>query len=247
MGMMAIRRRTSTTPFEVMGRQIEPTTPGQEPDQSAGSKPSQPREQDPEIVAPGEALLIRAPKGLVAIVVGLILALVILTYWVGYQQGGGPVEDPAAVIMPSQIPPGPILRDSPSVAFIGAELSGPEVSVLNPQMTPFAGHDAESAEDPRREGFNYLILATYPPREAERLAEFLAENRVATVLNPVNNAGLQVIAVNAGFSRDAFEEGVPQAYRAALLEVGRLWHEHNGRRGNDALQDMYFYRHGPGD
>ncbi|QDU71288.1 hypothetical protein [Mucisphaera calidilacus] len=247
---MTARRNT---PFEVMGKATAgsesersdlPTPPSA---QSSAKPPPQPDpipvEEPGDLLAPGEPLVLRIPKGFAAGAVALLLLLLVLAYWVGYQRGSGAsVRGEQNAVTPS--PPGPLQIETPP-AFIGADLDSAGVVPINLETTPLGPHRPGSDADPRRDGLNYLILATYPADEADRLADFLAGQGVATVLDPVNNARFQVIAVNVGFTRDAFEQGIHETYRRTMLEIGRAWHAHNGRRGSDALQDMYFYRHGP--
>ncbi|WP_428389705.1 hypothetical protein [Mucisphaera sp.] len=237
-------RRNANTPFEVMGKAT--AAEGEEPKTASVSEPRAASvDRGVEAVAPGEPLVLRVPKGLaIGVVVGLIL-VVGLAYWVGYQRGAGSVEAEEGGIVDR--PPGPIgqaLVPEPEL-FVGSSLDGVGVEVLDLNRTPMGWHEAGSGADPRSAGLNYLILATYPEAEALRLAVFLADRGVASVLEPVNNARFQVVAVNVGFTRNAFERGVHEIYRRSMLEIGRAWHAENGGRGSDALQDMYFYRHGP--
>ncbi|MEQ9461624.1 MAG: hypothetical protein RIG82_11805 [Phycisphaeraceae bacterium] len=238
-------RSSNKTPFEVMGRRDAGPEPSPQPSEApkAADRPAADSEPTTDLLAPSEPLVLRVPKGLVAAVAVVLLLILGLAYWVGYERGAnGETETTAAAV---EAPPGPLTTPAAPPRFIGADLEGPGISLLDLSRTPLGGYQADSPSDPRQDGMNYLILATYPAAEAQRLSEFLVTHRVASVLKPVNNDRFQVIAVNVGFTRDAFEQGTQETYRQALLEVGRAWHAHNGRRGNDALQDMYFYRHGP--
>lgn len=90
----------------------------------------------------------------------------------------------------------------------------------------------------RQAGMNYMRLAYYPADEAERLAVFMRERQVDTIVVPAESPKFfLVFAVNKGFKGEELGGKVFQEYKTLLLRLGRTWKDDH--RGPDALEKMY--------
>lgn len=235
------RKKDQTPPFEIMGK-APPRAPWHEraePSDHAHAGPTpgstegmSPRQWKQWLTQTGPPLVLRVPRGVALAVVLGVLGLIVLAYWVGSERG-----------------------QATAVERLAADASGPQGRMMRiPGRTPGGQEHAngpgggaaapvfveDAPDDPRRPGLNYLVLATWNDADAQRLAGFLAEQGVATVLEPWNNTRLRVIAVDRGFEPGEVDER--RAYRQRLLEIGRAWKRHNDGRGT-ALEDMHYDRY----
>lgn len=182
----------------------------------------------------GVPLLMRVPRGIALLAAVGLVGLLVLAYWVGHTRGvtAGRQTAGETVGIPAQ-------RGAPADPF---NTRVPAVNDRQPVPSGASGKPAKPA-DPRVAGHNYLILARYPLEDARRLAEFLREQGVASVLVPVDNgSSFHVIAADEGFTSDEFGSERKLAYERKMQAIGRAWKRHNNNRG-DALETMYFAKY----
>ena len=234
------------------------------PSQSAPSQPAQPEpDREPTDAAwwswsgVGVPIILRVPRGVAVAIAGGLLALLVLSYWVGYSRGWSAAEVQAQQqqagnpdALRGRQAPTPRTGGSSDAGNRGAASNGAgrgsqaggtsasagRIELDGPAPGP---HRAGSTGDPREAGFNYFVLATYTPEAARRLAEFITRRGVETVLEPVHNRGLvRVWAVNRGFPPDELGSAAYQAFEDRLQKIGRAWKDHNDDFG-DALESMH--------
>lgn len=251
MGMA--RRKDQLPPFEIMG-----STPPRKPWHERGREEKEEgdasrRESAGPVrsdgVPPGQwmqwlshagpPLVLRVPRGLAISVVLGMLALLVVAYWVGFERG-----EAAATRMyetaNETIDRGgrvPVMardtrRENPAAGGSRTAANG------SGGTAPDAG---DAVADPREPGFNYMVMARRNRRDAQRLAQFIRDQGVETILVPLSDDDMfLVVATERGFRSTGSEEA--QTYRNRLLEIGRAWKRHNDGRGSE-LQDMYFARY----
>lgn len=199
----------------------------------------------------GPPLVLRVPRGLAIAVVAGVLGLLVLAYWVGLERGEAAAERLLGA------------NATQTLDRLGRVPGGSGANRGGPDAGPTGNHGATSnvtsgggtasggggggevirigrpgsAGDPRQAGLNYLVLATWNPTDARRLAEFVSGYGVATLLEPYNNTRLRVLVVDRGFPPG--EGDAMRAFRREMLEVGKAWQRHNNGRGT-ALTDMHF-------
>ncbi|MFW5682728.1 MAG: hypothetical protein ACOC1G_06955 [Phycisphaeraceae bacterium] len=242
------RRKDHLPPFEIMGS-TPPRRPWHERGRGAEEE-SEPRTRESaspvrsDGVPPGQwlqwlshagpPLVLRVPRGLAISVVLGVLGLLVVAYWVGYERGESAATPQYETQDRSDRIPAVIRRD----AGEGSN-NGPTTSTAgNPDGV--ASLDAGGAVDPRTPGHNYMVMARRNRRDAQRLAQFVMDQGVETILVPLRDDMFLIVATERGFESVRSEEA--QAYRNRLREIGRAWKRHNQGRGSE-LEDMYFARH----
>ena len=226
------RRRDNTPPFEIMGSRSKPSQGS-----GGGSKPSSAfgvgfsgvlrSITDAWRRSASEPLTLRVPRGMALALIGGLLGLLILSYWVGYGRGHSAMKKEFEQIYPSDYAEGGYAPpDRGSEGGVGTQNQGSGDQSINSKL-----------QDPRRLDFNYLCVARYPQREAERLKRFLEGRGVEVFVTPSNNEGLCQVIVLKGFKAD--EADARERFRAECLALGREWKAFNNGRGDD-LSTMYF-------
>ena len=237
---MNARRRDNTPPFEIMGS--HPSSP-----QASGRGPRPASGFGAGIGgifrtlgdawhrSASEPLTLLVPRGLALALMGGLLGLLILAYWVGHSRGASAAEKrvtetyQGALDADGRVPPE--LRPEGSIGD-----SGP-------------GRGAYSADSTQRDrrvpGSNYLILALSPQNEAKLLQTFLQERGVDVLIGPRNNKGLcQVIALR-GFTREQYRDtDEKDRFMAHVRALGREWKSANKGKGED-LSSMYYQKYEP--
>src|SRR5690606_37360841 len=150
----------------------------------------------------GVPVVLRLPRGFAVLVGVAILGLVFLAYWVGYSRGAAAEraayeEEQTQLRITGRLPSG-VGR----VVEVPVEGEGGRVNDGRSDATTRPG-----GGDPRRPGFNYLILARFPHEEAGRLARFLAERGVETAVIPSDTAGLSHVVALRGFTSEQYSAG----------------------------------------
>ncbi|GAB4109275.1 MAG: hypothetical protein Kow00105_17890 [Phycisphaeraceae bacterium] len=244
---MSPRKKDHTPPYEIMGRAASPQASGHRPQPGAGSGFGRrvggafESVMDTWRASASEPITLRVTRGMALCAVLAVFGLIVLGYWVGYSRGGTAAEkrvraeyEPAVVGLERQPP----IKSNGT----GMSLSPPN----DGQKAVGGGTTADlNRGDPRVPGLNYLILALYPPEEAERLRAFLAQHQVEVMIGPRNNKGLcQVIALT-GFTREQMRDtDAAERFLARMRQLGREWKAANGGRGDD-LSSMYFHKYEP--
>ncbi|HEX7010776.1 MAG TPA: hypothetical protein VF184_12405, partial [Phycisphaeraceae bacterium] len=223
--MAMLRRRYKVAPYELMGpRSAGGKLGGALPTPSRSSGPAEPGDgRWWSWSGAGTPLVLRVPRGLAVVVLAAVVGLIVLGYWVGYARGRAAAETALAPADPdAQRYPAPTLTpaglESPSEA--SAQQNPTRPGPL-PSARSDAARQAQAGPDPRQPGLNYLILARYPPEAAQRLAEFLEANGIATVQVPVDNGRfVHVVAVDRGFSGDQLGGEAYRQYVGRLRDLG---------------------------
>lgn len=237
---MSARRRDNTPPFEIMGsRPSSPQAPGRGPRPGSGFGAGIGgffrSIADAWHSSASEPITLRVPRGMVLALMGGLLGLLILSYWVGHSRGGSAAEKRVTEMY--------------QPALDGTGRVPPQGRIEANSDTSDTGQGADSGVSAQRDlrirGRNYLILALSPQDEAQRLQAFLAERGVDVMVGPRNNKGLcQVIALN-GFTREQIRDtDADDRYRTRLQAYGREWKTSNKGKGDD-LSSMYYQKYEP--
>ena len=154
-------------------------------------------------------IVVRMPRGFAVLIAIGILALIVLSYWVGYARKGHQAE-----------------------RIQGALPVDPRPHPTQTRLVP-------AVQSARIQGLNYLLLSTFPKppgdgnrhrTEAERLVRYLRQHRVAATMENLDNGSIQVVDLK-GFSDDQIGGAEYVAYKGNLAHLGRVWkHEHKGPR-----------------
>lgn len=177
-------------------------------------------------VGSSSPLVLRVPRGLALLAIGGLIVLVVVAYWVGTVRGAAGVEriesDALAIDRPG--PAGWFEADD-------AVYDGP--IVLPPDEVLF--------KDVREPGLWYLrLMSTSSPDDARKLAEFMQARGVAMQLVMSNNGRSCVAyAIDRGYRTDEKDGPAAQYYLSRMRQLGRLWKQENGGRGDD-LSSMYY-------
>jgi len=219
------RSRNSPPPFEVMK--------GGPPIRSHGTGPSEPVDElQPGPSSPKhdgwwakaqQPMVVRLPSGLAVVVIGAVLSVIVLTYWVGQTRGHHQAQKQ---------------RQADHTAWQGSTATAGGQAVALPllnsriseaRLAPSRSEPARSSE--REVGLNYFVLAHYPQADARRLVEFLRDKGVqAAAYRAQNKKFFQVIALR-GFAKDGLYSQQRQAFEEQLRQLGRAWKEQ--RKGPD--------------
>ncbi len=177
-------------------------------------------------------VLMRVPRGYLVLAGAALLLLLGLAYWVGGARGySRAIADMEA-------------GSAPHVMVRPGEGSPPPTQGVTPRVTD--GSPGAPRRDPRVAGKNYLIVATYPLAEAERLIAFLKDRQIDAIGVPVDAGRDRCrVIVLRGFDgsevRDTAESPGTK-FKDEMRRIGRQWKAHNGGRGDD-LASMYFSRY----
>lgn len=222
------RRRDVQTPLEIM-RQNAPGPAVEAPQEYA------PRlgwaDQLKEVWDAGVPVVLRVPRGVAIAACAGVLALMVLSYWVGYSRGSSATAERLKVEYeqggrPDRVPDATARIVVPDTGRPSAEGMG-------------AQEPRPVSRDPRVVGLNYVVLAMYPRVEADRLAMFLAGRGVETVVVPTDNAELFHVVGLAGFTTEQYRAGEHREYERRMKQLGRDWRAFNDNKGLD-LSDMYW-------
>ncbi len=190
-----------------------------------------------------EPLLLRVPRGMALCILAGLLGLLILAYWVGHSRGdSAAVKRMTAIYEPNlngadRAPPTrPGATRGPAATDSGASgASGP----ISPQR-PGAPNS-----DPRVAGLNYLVLATSPLEEAQRLQQFMAESKVDVMIGLGNNKGLHRVIVLKGITPQQYgDKDFRERILAPMRALGRDWKTFNKGKGDD-LSSMFYAKYQP--
>jgi hypothetical protein len=207
-------------------------------------------------LSPGRT--IRLPVGYVFIAAAVVIFIGVASYLFGYKIGrergqteqaqllaryGSPVaEDPLNLVNGTD--PNPQRSSVPVTREDGRTGTGQpagEADGTAPDGDTPDEATSTSNNTPRRErGLNYWIVASYPRDAAQRLADFLQSQGVASEVVPVDNATSQVWAL-PGFSRELLRSSQARDFEQRLRRLGRVWM--NEHRGGDDLGSMYLKKY----
>lgn len=240
---MSARRRDNTPPYEIMGHHpVQPQVSGRGPRPGGGFRSGFGSGVggfgrsllDAWQAGASEPLLLRVPRGMAVSLLAGLLGLLILAYWVGYSRGGSVAEKRVTAIYEPALNGAGRVPPSRPGALQGTE-----------SRAPLTGPMTRGRVDRRTPGLNYLVLASCPPKEAQRLQAFLAERQVDVMVGPRNNKGLcQVIALR-GFTRQQYRDTDEKTrFMVRMRALGRDWKSSNKGKGDD-LSSMYYDKYDP--
>ncbi len=236
---MAARRHDNTPPYEIMGSTAnKPQASGRGPRPGSGIGGFGRSVVEAWRDGANEPLLLRVPRGMALCILGGLLGLLFLSYWVGYSRGWSAAEkDVTAIYEPNLDGAGRIPPSRPGVTSGTNTTDSGSSGQLSGQRSTTAG------TDPRIPGMNYLVLAIYPYDEARRLQTFMAGREVEVMLGPRNNKGLCQVITLRGFSRQQFRDtDEAERFRTRLQGLGRDWKAANNGKGDD-LSSMYYAKY----
>lgn len=186
----------------------------------------------------GAPIVIRLPRGMALVLVLAMLGLLVLAYLTGHSQGVSSGEATAQARFDA------LERSS----MRGGTMVGGHGGIVMPngeRVTPGRGRIFLPGDaDPRRRGLNYPILARYNLDEAKRLANFIADKGVDTLVVSADNAGLFHVIPLTGFTSGEFGNKKYLAADKQFRDLGRQWKIHNNNRGDD-LSSLYWDKHDP--
>ena len=201
-------------------------------------------ESGDNVVTGGDSPLLVIPRGIVVLAGLVVVCLVVLTYWVG--RSGGHETARKELLSPTHVD-----GAAPGSTPVGAMRTAPgrgadptHAGATSPGESgrSHTGIGVSETRDPRQPGLNYLILAYYPTNEAHRLAGFLHNMGVATMVDPDRRGKFaRVIAVDQAFTGTQLGSKRQHEYDRKMHEHGRAWKKHNRNRG-DALESMYYWK-----
>jgi hypothetical protein len=249
------RRRSTPPPYEVMGG-----TRARPPEHAVAPRPSPAAAPNPAPRPPSAApppppsaasvrewvagakrpLVLRIPRGAIALAALGLVVLLFAAYWVGRQRGiaASAINDQS--LAQNQ-------RQERRTALENLQSQGPPSAVnplTSPTGRPSAPRGVSPAADPApgtpggpRSGLYYFVLATTNHDGAENLVAFLKENGVdAAAVSRNNGRSFQVMALR-GFTREEIKALAYRDYEKQLHAVGRRWAALS--KSNKDLGDMY--------
>ena len=208
--------------------------------------PVEPSEPEPSAVrhlprwlSPGRT--IRLPVGYLLLAAGVVVALVVAGYMLGYRRAERTVQagfDESLLAAVRRSEQAVRTRD-PLLAGPFAEAPGTEAAVAPPAQAPLAQRSPEPPifSDPRQPGLSYFVLAETVATGAERLARYCRERGLeAYVVGKEKSRFRRVIAL-PGF--DPADRSSPEvkALEARIRSIGDTWKDQE--QGATDLRDTY--------
>lgn len=174
-------------------------------------------------------LILRVPKGYLVLLGLLLLGVLILAFWTGHSLGyrSGMKEGRASI--EAQLPPIGAFTSSTSsepVRSPGQPAGTGTVSAVAPG-TLVRIDKPTPAQDPRKDGMNYLVLAHCSEDEARKLVSFLSEQALESAAFLPHNSSLFQVVVLRGFTAEQLSTDANDL-RQRLLSLGRLWQQRYG-------------------
>lgn len=187
---------------------MEPPAPEQKHLESAG--------RAPWWVGSSNPIVLRVPRGLALLALAGMVGLLVLSYYVGYAQGGGHAAGAGRGA------PNVTKRQAADISASQLDSSGGDGNRTS-QAKQAGGSGSKQVRDVRKNGLNYLRLATYPLDSAKQLQAFLAQRGVHAVLDRVST-GYAIVATNVGVAHIGSPRAV--AFKSRCRQLGREWARH---------------------
>lgn len=231
------KRRDTMAPYEIMGAAqrsaaAAPAESGGEGEADSSLPKASWSEGLRDLWDAGVPVVLRVPRGFAIMFCVGVVGLMVLSWWVGYQQGASAREEQLkyeweqggrSTRVPQGVAPqfvDPSSADAENLGSAGAE----------PRIV---------GQDPRKVGLNYLVLARTAKQEADRLAIFLAGRGVETIVIPDDNARFHVVVGLQGLTTEQYRAGDHREYERRMRQLGRDWQAYNKGKGLN-LSDMYW-------
>jgi hypothetical protein len=128
------------------------------------------------------------------------------------------------------------LKATPAILGSPAPLARGETEMLPAEKV------APLLADKRKAGLNYLVVATYPKAEAERLVAFLKARELEAQATPVHNSALYRVVALRGFDAQGLRSKDYQAFKQRILLIGREWST-SRNKGPSNLSDVWPQRY----
>jgi hypothetical protein len=231
--------------YEFMARQGDRREPGR--DESAGASGhgahAQPAPSAPEAGGLGARRSIRLPVGYLLLGAGLVCAIVVGAYVIGWARSRHVVrqeyfeDQPQPGEAPGMRAADPLSDASGTSRAPGREAAG-TAPVDDDAAGPRGWGPVES--DPRRPGLNYLVVAETRQEGAQRLAEHLRQSQLEAYVIASNNPQSRRVIVLPGLPSVADSDPRVQQLRAKVREAGRAWRARHP--GESDLGDAYFMK-----
>ncbi len=169
---------------------------------------------------------VRVPVVFLGIGVAGLVVVVAMVYFLGVSKG----------IRKGQVDTLERIRQTPSV--LGAT-PAPVVMEKEPAVME---KPPQMAGDQRKAGLNYLVVATYPRVEAERLVTFLKARGLEAQASPVHNRALYHVVALRGFDAQGLSSKECRAFKQQILLIGREWNT-SRNKGPTNLSDVWPQRY----
>lgn len=239
------RRREGMAPYEIMGSTTQGgSAPAAEPAEPAVARRTL-GESVRELWDAGVPVVVRVPRGFAVLICVGVLGLIVLSYWVGYSRGRSAAE---AELAEEVAELERAVGRAPRLAGGRLDLAVPDLATRGAGDEAFSGRSGGigragdaggSGASVLRPGLNYLVLARYPRKEAERLSAFLSSRGVETAVVPTDNGEFFHVVGLRGFTTEEYRSGEQAAYERMMKQLGRDWKAFNAGRGHN-LSDMYW-------
>lgn len=236
------------------------TTPLPEPKIAPRPRPSHDEGGFP--LAPGKS--VRIPSGYLFFGGGLLLAIIVAAFAIGYARGERTAEsqlaaqlrqgEGAGIVEPLNTPaPTPPQGSAANAGTSGSPRSGDQATPRSnrPNLPPPTRSPGgalivgPNQLDPRKPGENYLFVALRGPEEALEIAEFLTASGVPAAIYEANRPTLRQVVALEGFASDAIRSQNNEylRYRQNIRDLGREWATRN--RNSQNFDDVYPARYNP--
>jgi len=216
-------------------------------------------------LAPGKS--VRVPSGYLFFGSGLLIALLIAAFALGYARGERAAEIRIAgdlrqgenpdIVEPlngtpstrtQQTQPQPQAQPTTRTTRpTGQRQPTTPAAPSQPTRTPGGALVVtRDNADPRTPGENYLFVALRGPEEAVEIAEFLTANGVNAAVFDSNRPTLRQVVALRGFPPDAIRgqnSNEYQRFRQNIRDLGREWATRT--RGSQNFDDLYPVRYNP--
>ncbi len=195
-----------------------------------------------------EPIRLRVARGLAILIVLLVLAMLIGAYQLGQRAGAGAeaglARSKERLNELRNQPVDSLLLRSVAATDGGAGAAESPASAAGAAANPGGAQPANrtGARQARVPGLNYFCLVTVPEAnraELEKARQFLRQNRVDAIIQPVDNHQLQLIAL-PGFARPYSPEA--EEFKSLLRVLGRAYKAKDG--GTD-WSDLYAIKYSP--
>ena len=185
-------------------------------------------------------IVLRLPPGYALMVVGLLVGLIVLAFWVGKYVGydGGfrrgydkhRAEMDSAQARRARYQPAGV---APAVGAVD------NTNVDNPSASGTGdGVLAATGGDRRKVGLNYWIVSRLPQPEADDACRFLKDNGVDSFVHPLDNSSLCHVIALLGFTG---ENEAAMQFKGELERLGRIWKTEH--KGTDAFRTMFLSKY----
>jgi len=197
-----------------------------------------------------EPIRLRVARGLAILIVLLVLAILVGAYQLGRQRAGAGAEAGLARSkerlneLRNQPVDSLLLRSVAATEGGAGPAEGDPASAAGVAANPGGSRPANrtASRQARVPGLNYFCLVTVPEAnraELEKARQFLKQNRVDAIIQPVDNSQLQLIAL-PGFARPYSPEA--EEFKSLLRVLGRAYKAKDG--GTD-WSDLYAIKYSP--